>query len=113
MYTLGSRQQPRFRTRELGFISGLPTLMFIACNLQSCSVPSSNNDKLGLTIINKKTVLDQPAPDFLDTTFHQTNCILLGCATVRLEAQVDLRVAVCVWKLIPNSREELECIGQQ
>ena len=34
--TLGLRQQPSFRTSELGLIPKLPSLMFIACNLQSC-----------------------------------------------------------------------------
>ena len=66
-------------------------------------LPSSNNHKLGLIVINKDSVLDQPTPDLLNTTFHHTNCNLLGCATVRLETQINLcviHIAVRVWKLI-------------
>lgn len=40
-------RQPRFLTCELGFISELPTSMFIACSLQSfCRVPIITNSVL-------------------------------------------------------------------
>ena len=97
IYKFGSSQQPRLLTCKLGFISELPTFM-----------PSSNHHKLGLIVINKDSVLDQPTPDLLNTTFHHTNCNLLGCATVRLETQINLcviRVAVRMWKVIPHELE--------
>ena len=69
---------------------------------------SSNNNELSLIVIDKESVVAQPAPDLLDTTFHHTDCIFLGCVTNRLEAQINLRiirVAMHVWELILNHFE--------
>ena len=52
--------------------------------------------------------MDQPAPDLLNTTFHRTDCIFLGCVTKRFETQIDLCVvgiAMHVWEMILNYPE--------
>ena len=69
---------------------------------------SSNNNKLSLIVIKKESVVNQPAPDLLDTTFHYTDCIFLGCVTNRLETQINLRVihvAMRMQELILNHPE--------
>ena len=60
--------------------------------------------------------MDQTVPDLFDTTFHYTDCIFLGCVTIRLETQINLcvvSVAKRVWKLIPNHPEQLGCIDNE
>ena len=60
--------------------------------------------------------MDQPAPDLLNTTFHRTDCIFLGCVTNRFETQINLCVvgiAMHVWELILNYPEKLEYIDEK
>ena len=69
---------------------------------------SSNNNKLSLIVSKKESVMDQPAPDLLNTTFHRTDCIFLGCVTNRFETQINLCVvgiAMHVWEMILNYLE--------
>ena len=49
--------------------------------------------------------MDQPAPDLLNTTFHRTDCIFLGCVTNSFETQINLcidGIAMHVWEVILN-----------
>ena len=51
---------------------------------------SSYNDKLSLIVIKKESVMDQPAPDLLDTTFHCEDCTFLRYVANGLETQINL-----------------------
>ena len=67
-------------------------------------------------MIKKESVKDQPVPDLLNTTFHRTDCIFLGCVTNRFETQINLYVvgtAMHVWEMILNYPEKLGYIDEK